>query len=455
MIELRPYQQAALDTVQYLKSFALFFGTGSGKTFTSLARVPENGTHSLLIVCPSKVKPQWAKEFPKVLPNYELIDFPKKTMNAAEKDTYLTHISSYKQKILIVNYEILYKLNSLLDIVDNDWTIILDESHKIKDIGTKKNPNKATNFALKLGLCTEYKIILTATPTQKDLGGYIDYYAQLRFLGYMPMSENSFRERYCVMKKIQPPHLSFPIQIIIRYIRTDELDELLKSIAVRYVPKFNEFEPQHIKIDIERTKTYTSIQKQYPQLAMTTLSTTRIVRKTITGGRIHGADEFKEPVYLDDNKHKIEWLTEFLSNTDETVVVFYKYNVELELLTEMAHKLSKKVLILNGANQTKYEDVQTKDYDLVLGQFAAAGESIDGLQYKSHIVVYYAMPESSIEYIQSLGRIDRDGQTLVPMYYYLVMEKTIDADIYKMLESKVEFSEEVLNKLCLDEEDLK
>ena len=76
-------------------------------------------------------------------------------------------------------------------------------------------------------------------------------------------------------------------------------------------------------------------------------------------------------------------------------------------------------IVLNGENKRKYEDVHEKKYDLVLGQLAAAGESIDGLQHRSHIVVYYAMPESSIEYIQSLGRIDRYGQTLVPMYYYL------------------------------------
>lgn len=450
MINLRPYQKAALETVQYLKSFALFFGTGSGKTFTSLARVLENETESLLIVCPSKVKPQWAKEFPKVLEDYELIDFPK-TSTAVEKDDYLKKVKSFSRKVLIVNYEILYKLNSLLDIVDNKWTIILDESHKIKDVGTKKKPNKATNFALRLGLRTEYKIILTATPTQKDLGGYIDYYAQLKFLGYMPLKEEEFKARYCIMKKLQTPSMPFPISVIYKYIRTEEIEEILKAVAVRYVPKFNEFEPQHIKIDIERTKNYTNIQKHYPDLTMTTASTTRIVRKTITGGRIHGVNEFKEPVYLDDNTNKVDWLAEFLLNTDETVVVFYKYNVELALLEEMARKLGRTYIVLNGENKRKYEDVHEKKYDLVLGQFAAAGESIDGLQHRSHIVVYYAMPESSIEYIQSLGRIDRDGQTLVPMYYYLVMEKTIDDKIYAMLESKVEFSEEVLNKLCLEE----
>jgi SNF2 family DNA or RNA helicase len=61
------------------------------------------------------------------------------------------------------------------------------------------------------------------------------------------------------------------------------------------------------------------------------------------------------------------------------------------------------------------------------------------------------MPESSLLYKQALGRIDRIGQTRVPMYYYLVMEKTIDEDIYDMIEKKIEFSEEILDKLLLED----
>ena len=452
-IRLRPYQEAALEKMRFLPSFALFFGTGSGKTFTSLFRVKENETKHLLIVCPSKVVPQWANEVPKVLPDLEWVKFPK-TSTAATKDKILHELDLSTPKLVVVNYEILYKLGALLRIVDNDWTIILDESHKIKDLGTKKKPNKATNFALTLSKNTFYKIILTATPTQKDMGGYIDYYSQLKFLGYMKMSIETFKDRYCVMQRIQPAGVPYPIHVIRKYVKTDEIDAILQDVAVRYVPKFGDFEPQHIKIDIERTSKYPDIQKHYPELTMNNASTTRIVKKTITGGRIHGLNTFKEPVILDDNTNKIDWLEEFLSDTDETIVVFYKYNVELALLEQLMKKLKKKYIVLNGANKTKYEDVQNKEYEVVLGQIAAAGESIDGLQHRSHIVVYYAMPESSIEYVQSLGRIDRMGQEFVPMYYYLVMEHTIDAQIYNLLQSKVEFSEEVLNKLCLEEDEI-
>ena len=64
-------------------------------------------------------------------------------------------------------------------------------------------------------------------------------------------------------------------------------------------------------------------------------------------------------------------------------------------------------------------------------------------------MVFYSMPDSSLAYRQSLGRIDRIGQTKVPTYYHLIMEKTIDEKIYEMLMSKVEFSEKDLNKLTI------
>ena len=57
------------------------------------------------------------------------------------------------------------------------------------------------------------------------------------------------------------------------------------------------------------------------------------------------------------------------------------------------------------------------------------------------------MPDSSLMYKQSLGRIDRIGQKEVPIYYHLIMNSTIDETIYTMLINKIEFSEKILNEI--------
>ena len=58
-IKLRDYQKAILDSLKYVPAIGLFIKTGGGKTITSLARVMQNKTNHLLVICPQKVISQW------------------------------------------------------------------------------------------------------------------------------------------------------------------------------------------------------------------------------------------------------------------------------------------------------------------------------------------------------------------------------------------------------------
>lgn len=447
-IELRDYQKRVLKDLNHLDSIALFLGTGSGKTITSLQRFCDNKTNNLLVICPQKVVTQWNKTIKESIKNIELVDLGLKKTALIQNES-LLNLTSKNNIAIVVNYEKIAKLSNLKKLIDSNWTIILDESHTIKELGTKKSPRKANEAVLELKDYTPYKIILTATPTEKKNGGYIDYYNQLKFLGYMDMSINNFKDKFCVEIKKQIPGMPYPIKIIDRYKNVEYLQSLLKQVARRYIPKFGEYEPEHIKVDIPKTKTYNKFKENsvYKELTCDNISAKRVALKTLTGGIITGTNEEYERVEYSDNSHKTDWLKEFLQNTNETVVIFYKYNVEKRQLVDMCEELNEKYEVISGEVSDKYDIVNNKEYRVLIGQINALGEAIDGLQHKSHICVYYSMPESSREYIQSLGRIDRDGQKNVPTYYYLVMEHTIDSLIYDLVNQKVEFTEEVLNKL--------
>lgn len=453
-MELRPYQKQILHELEHLPAIGLFMGTGTGKTITSLYRHIENKTKYLLILCPAKVVPQWKAVIPTVIKDISIVNF-KPSYTASKINEELSKINLAKPSAIVLSLESISRIPILEKIVDEQWTLIVDESHKIKEFGTKRNPVKVTRSALAIGLKTPFKLILTATPTQKEKGGYIDYYTQLSFLGYMDMSLKEFKDRYCIMTRFQPLGMPFPIDIIKNYKNTHEIDNLLMQCCRRYTAKFGDFEPQHTKILLPLAKSYTKLsrEKAYKDLDLMNLSSRRIAKKTLTGGVVIGHDLYGEHLRYEDNTIKSDWVSEFLSDTDERVVIFYQYNVELDTLKKVCETNNKRYIVINGDNKHKYQDIMRDDYDVVLGQFAAAGESLDGLQYKAHICVYYAMPESSLAHRQALGRIDRDGQTSVPMYYYLVMDKTIDDDIYKMTEKKIEFSEETLNKVALAEDE--
>lgn len=451
-IELRDYQKKILEDLKYVPSIGLFMKTGSGKTLTGLARVMQNKTKHLLVVCPQKIITQWWNVL-ETYTDYEPIKY-KLNMSAKDKNNLINdYIINNNKACVVVNFDIIDKINCLNKFISDDWTIIIDESHKIKNIGTSRKPIKATNRCLELGKFTRYKIIMTATPTEKEKGGYIDLYSQLKFLGYYNHTDAYFKNQFCIIDKLQVPGMPFPIRKIVGY-RMLEVEKylmpILNATCRYYAPKYGDYEPQMIDIKIPRCKNYSKMVKQrtYNEIIFDNVSAMRVGKKSLIGGCVTGTNEYGDRFTYFDNTEKADWLEEFLSNTNDKVSVLYCYNVEKDMIVRVCETLKKKYIIINGETLDKPKELE-KDFDVVIGQYSAFSESLDGLQHKCHLMVFYSMPDSSLLYKQSLGRIDRIGQKEIPTYYHLVMENTIDEKIYEMLKNKVEFSERDLNNLTI------
>ena len=451
-IKLRDYQEKILEDLSCVPAIGLFMKTGSGKTLTSLERFSRNPTNNLLVICPQKIVSQWWEVLETntdLKPCRYNMSWSSQKKNLSV-DKYLH--SDIKNKCVVINFDIINKID-IKWALNDDWTIIVDESHKIKNIGTTRSPVKTTAMVLELGKLTPWKIILTATPTEKEYGGFIDFYSQLKFLGYIDYSYQLFKNRYCREEKMQLPGMPFPIKKIIGY-RMEYVDKeikpILKSCCRYYAPKYSDYEPDLIKISIERCPNYPKMleNRAYKEITFDNVSAFRIGKKTLISGVVSGTDEYGVRHLYEDNTLKIDWLEEFLSNTDDIVSILYNFNVEKDLIIKVCEKLKKKYVIINGEIKDKPSELN-KEFDVVIGQYEAFGESLDGLQYKCHLMVFYSMPESSRIYRQSLGRIDRIGQTEMPVYYHLVMTATIDEKIYEMLKNKVEFSILELNLLTI------
>ena len=258
-VKLRDYQEQILKELANVPSIGLFMKTGSGKTFTSLERFNRNPTSNLLVICPQKIVTQWFEE----VENHTDLKVCKYNMSwsSTKKDNiiknYLEDMSIkdyFIGKCVVVNFDIVTKMN-WFNQIDENWTIIVDESHKIKNMGTSRSPVKVTQKILELGKLTPYKIILTATPTEKEYGGYIDLYSQLTFLGYLDMSYTLFQNRYCRMEKMQLPGMPFPIKKITGYrmnLIDDEIKPIIKLCCRYYAPKYGDYEPQLLKINIPK-----------------------------------------------------------------------------------------------------------------------------------------------------------------------------------------------------------
>lgn len=456
MIEPRPFQKQLLAELRDEKAIGIFSKTGSGKTYMSLFRFLENPTSNLLIICPPHVVEQWEDNVLDVVPDINIIRTKRSVTNKVKDAMYLKlSAESVENSCIVTSLSSIRLLPNLKTLVNEDWTVIVDESHRIKDSGTLRSPVQVTRSALQIGSKTPYKIILTATPAQKNFGGYIDYYTQLKFLDAHSMSLSQFKSRYCIEEEKIIRGLPFPIKVITGYTsHVGEVEELLLRHTRSYSPEYTEEEPTHTQIKFPRVKSYGELVKEraYEELLFESPTAFRIAKKTLTGGTVMGRGLFDQRLTYDDNTVKQDWIKEFLTDQDEKVFILYQYNVEREQIIEACKRADKKYIVLDGNNPNKSSDIANKDYDVIIGQIKACGESLDGLQYKTHICIYYSMPESSTEYIQTLGRIYRDGQVTAPTYYYLTMDKTIDTIIYKLTQEKVEFTQETLDRLSIEEE---
>ena len=189
---------------------------GTGKTVTSLALFETNPTHKILVIClVSKLK-DWQEDLLKEL-NIDATILDKGT----KKNQILL---SQNKSAYIINFESAWRLKELVNWVDKDTTILIDESHKIK------NPTSAIGkFCRALGKKTKYKYILTGTPQSQ---GYIDYYNQLYFTDTLNVSFADFKKLFCIYE--QQYFNGFPIKSLVGYKNKDVLDKVINDNCVFY-----------------------------------------------------------------------------------------------------------------------------------------------------------------------------------------------------------------------------
>lgn len=458
-VELRNYQQKILDDLRFLPSIGLFIKTGGGKTLTGLQKAFDNKSNMILVICPQRVVTQWMDVI-KENTDFSPIEY-KMSWKSSKKWEFVEEElkKNSTKRVVIFNYDIITN-TKLEDYIDDKWTIIVDESHRIKNYPKfdRKGVCKggfSTKKILELGELTPFKIILTATPAEKNYGGYIDFYTQLRFLGYIDYSLAYFKNHFCYITKEQLPGIPVPIEKITGY-RSENIDNelkpILKTTCRYYSPVYGDYEPQKIRINLEKPLGYNKLckNKVYKDITLDNTTALRIGKMTMTSGIVCGTDEYGLKLEYNDNNIKNDWLIDFLNDTDDTVAILYNFNIELRKIKEACEKAKKNYIVINGDIKDKPKELK-KEFDVVIGQYEAFGESLDGLQYKCHIMVYYSLPFSSRAYKQSLGRIDRFGQVNVPTYYYLVSKGTIDEIIYDMISEKMEYQQTDLDMLSWEE----
>lgn len=421
-MKLFPYQQEIVDT-QYRDSVALFMDMGTGKTYVSMGMFQKSNCGKLLVICLATKVNDWERDISNEL------GLKTTALNKGTKHN--RKLLNDESDALVISFSSSWRLEELLDWVDDDTYIIVDESHKIKN-----HKSKVGKFHRKLANKTDHKAILTGTPQSQ---GYVDYYNQFYFLGIMDMKYKDFEDRYCKIARISWG--GFPVKEIVGYKNTDELDSLINDNAIYYERDINdEFIPSEITVDFKKIRKYNKIKKDrvYED------KSGELHLFDTSGSLMHATRELASGYLKDDilDDSKVKWIKDFVESYDGRIVIYYNYNRELNMLKEALKKEA--VSEYNGSTKDLSE-FKSNDQGIVLVNYASGSTGINDLVI-SNVEIHYSLTTSYIDFVQAKKRIDRIGQEKKPVYYYLVMENTIDSKILKTLQEGSDFDEEMFEK---------
>lgn len=438
------------------RGFGYLFEMGTGKTLTAIATMGAayelGAIKRVLIVAPTSVCPVWPRDIE------EAARFKyKAAILTGSKDKRIKELKSLQEyplkglKVAVINYESTWRdgiFEALLEY--NADMVIADESQRIKTHNAQQS--KAMHH---IGDKAKYKLILSGTPVQNNA---IDIWSQYRFLNPSVFGENfyAFKNKYAIMG-------GFNNKQIIGYRDLDNLIRKEYSIAYRVTKEEaldlpeQTFITRNIPLEGKAKVLYQQIKRDsYAELDNGRQVTaaqvlTKLLRlQQFTGGFIQPDDGMK-PEYVFDGKLQAleDIIDDYVNGEGKKLVIFCRFRPEISLITQLIEKKKIRYQAIYGDVKIDdrgpiVEDFQNNpDTKIFLAQIDTAGLGIT--LTAADTCVYYSANFNYAAYSQSLARIHRIGQRNVCTYIHLVVEHTIDAQIYKALSKKEDLARTIVD----------
>lgn len=446
---LADHQVVALEVMDANPHLGLFYDTGTGKTMIALEwliRALRDGRiKSALVVCPAALVGNWELSMEKVL------EFRGHTRRDVEM---------LKTRVKVVSYQKMYRVKrtpvkhrdghvtykrqlELRSEVDRKWgAVIIDESHRIGN-----HSSIQTKACMTLAKLARYRYILTGTPVTGG-GGKEDFqklFGQLNFLH----------------PGMYPTWKSFCEDLVIGYDRWGKPNEyqvqkcraLMQKHAIVArledcydMPPFTETE---IPCPIEERQMYQDLKKgdflKYGIDFETAGAQVAKMLQVCSGSMKRD----KDTMMLRTSKD--EALKEILEGTKDKVVVFCRFTASIERARDVGVEAGRIVVIQDGRHPpNSWERFQFRDADLIICQYASAGEGID--LYASHTMVLFEPTLSARELKQARARIYRKGQTYPCNIQYLFSPKTVEEKVLRTVRSGVDVTEDMMRRWAEGEE---
>lgn len=333
-------------------------------------------------------------------------------------------IDNNNLRVGVINYESAWRRPELQKLTG--LTLMLDESQAIAN-----NTSKQTKGILKLH--HDNVILLSGTPASN--ARYDKLYTQLKMLG-LHMNKRSYEDRYCNFFEMENSGIKFRVLSKHNpYKNVDELKTVMKDLGAIFMKTDEVLDlPQQrfIDVPIAKSKYYKTFEKDgYVDCGEV---------EYISNG---AAQDMLYMRQLCNSKEKLDMLKTLLESTNDRVIIFYNFDIELELLQQYISKLKRPMSFING-HEKNLDCYNNNDDSITLVQYQSGSAGVN-LQLANKMI-YYSPPIKSDFYEQSKKRIHRIGQESKCCYWKLITSNSIEQKIYNVLDQKKDYTDQLFEK---------
>lgn len=454
-IKLRPYQQAGINWLNYLRKCGLnglvADDMGLGKTIqviTTLANAYEldNAEKPSLVICPKSVIVVWKEQLSRFYPSIRT----GAIMGKMNIEDYLNSATATGRIILLTTYEtVSYRKSSFLKY--DFLYLILDEAQKIK------NPQTQMSKAIKQ-ISAVHKVAMTGTPIENhltELWSIFDFIMR----GYLG-TKDSFKTRYqkpvsdgngTVIRKLKQRIEPFKIRRTKRQKDSKtgkSIIQLPELINDKLLMEMNTDQKRLYKMVLSSKETKAIKQRLESGEDVKALSMNIFAILTRLKQICDHPDLLPKDIVGDKNikSEKFEMLKEKLSEiieSEQKVVIFSQYKSMLKIIEEYLTKnkigFSKLVGGMSGTQREKhikqFQNDPNNNYPVFLASLKAGGVGIS-LTSASNVIHYDRWWNPAVEN-QATDRVYRSGNSsLIVNVYRLINRNTIEEKIDLIMKRK-------------------
>jgi SWI/SNF-related matrix-associated actin-dependent regulator 1 of chromatin subfamily A len=429
----RPYQLQGIARGIQLKKFINGDEQGLGKTLQSIgtiygAAMQGEIVYPCLVICPSSTKINWKREWEMWTGKKAIV------LDDKIKNTWNRYYEVANVDVFIVNYESLKKyfvdfmppkgkLKSSADIIMNPKvnlfnSVIIDEIHRCKDTSTQQ-----TKLALRIARGKKYRIGLTGTMVVNKPA---DAMPQLAIIG-MNVDVKKFKARYCeggngASNLNELRHMLYSNCYFRR-----EKKEVAKDLPDK--------QRQTILCDITTRNEYNIAKNDFVKWMEDSGCDDEEIARKLRGEIMVRMGVLKQI----SAKGKINEVKEFVDEvveSGEKIIIFHN----LHEIGDSLRKLYPNAVSVNGrlSAEEKQKSIdgfqQNPKVQIIICNIKAAGVGIT--LTASSRVAFVEYPWTYADCVQCEDRAHRIGQKNNVMCTYFLGDKTIDEEMYQMIQNK-------------------